>query len=73
MSVSDFGKSLIEGNNGVVTDKFAKEHPYISTGINLGLDIGVPYGVYKGTKYIGIKNSNRKYFDILENENNRNF
>lgn len=73
MSISDFGKSLIEGNNGVVTDKFAKEHPYISTGINLGLDIGVPYGAYKGTKYIGIKNSNRKYFDILENENNRNF
>ena len=34
MSWSDYTKSWINGNNGVVTDEFAKEHPYWSTGFN---------------------------------------
>lgn len=32
-------KGLINGNNGIVTDKFAQEHPFWSLGANLGGDI----------------------------------
>lgn len=54
MSFTDWTKSLIEGNNGFVSDEFAEEHPYISTGINLVSDIAVPYGIYKGINYVGM-------------------
>lgn len=37
-----FGKNLILGNNGIVTDNFAKEHPYWSMAINSLAD-GITY------------------------------
>lgn len=39
MSWSNYINSWINGNNGVVTDEFAKEHPYWSTGFNLFGDV----------------------------------
>ena len=40
-----FGRNLILGNNGIVTDKFAQEHPWYSMGANLlfdGAALGTP-------------------------------
>lgn len=33
-----FGRNLILGNNGIVTDKFAQEHPWYSLGANIIFD-----------------------------------
>ena len=35
LSGEDWRNSLIYGNNGIVTDTFAQEHPYLTAGINL--------------------------------------
>lgn len=44
-----FGRNLILGNNGIVTDNFANEHPYISAIANSAFDLASlgSYNVYK--------------------------
>lgn len=39
MSQSQYVNSLVNGNSGLVSEKFEKEHPYLSTGINIVGDI----------------------------------
>ena len=50
-----FGRNLILGNSGIVTDKFAQEHPYLSMATNIAGD-GVILGL-AGAGRTGIKNS----------------
>lgn len=55
-----FFNNLLFGNNGVVTDSFAKNHPYLSAGINLGADLIAPIK-------LKIKNAKIRDFSKLTN------
>ena len=44
------GKNIMEswfGNSGIVSDKYAAEHPWLSMAANMGTDIVIPYAAYK--------------------------
>lgn len=45
------------GNNGVTSDKFAQEHPYLSMGTNVLLDAAFPSVGYGVSKMNGLKTS----------------
>ncbi len=47
MTLDDYVNAWFNGNNDIVSDKFAAEHPYISTGINLATDLVAPFAGYK--------------------------
>lgn len=59
MSTNDYLNSLIEGNNGVVSDKFASEHPNLSIGINTGLDTLVGGTLLKSNPVSPVNNRNK--------------
>lgn len=40
MSFSDYTNKWLNGNSGIVSNKFAEEHPYYSAAINMAGDIG---------------------------------
>ena len=46
-SLSDWSNSWINGNNGITSNKFAKEHPYWSMAANLAGDAVVGGGLWK--------------------------
>jgi hypothetical protein len=52
MSQKQYINSWINGNNGVVTDKFAEEHPYWSAGINMAGDAAALGGIFGGSKIL---------------------
>ena len=47
----DFFQDWFLGNSGIVTDNFAREHPYWTTGLNTLFDFAKP--LYKGTMALG--------------------
>lgn len=53
--IGQFGRNLILGNNGIVSDAYAAEHPYLSMAANIVGD-GVTLGLI-GAGRTGIKNS----------------
>lgn len=57
-SWGDVANNMVFGNNGIVSNQFAKEHPYWSMAINGAGDI-LSFGGYKGFKTF--KNSNLRY------------
>jgi hypothetical protein len=48
MSGAEFGNRWINGNNGIVSDQFAQEHPYLSTAINMSGDMGTGFTALTG-------------------------
>jgi len=52
MSQGQYIDSWINGNNGIVTNKFAQEHPYWSTGINMAGD-AFTFGLGQAVKSAG--------------------
>lgn len=62
--IGQFGRNLILGNNGIVTDKFAQEHPYWSMAANGAFDaasMGAPKNILK------FKNMKKMYSGLSPN------
>ena len=62
MSWNKFGNNWFYGNNGLVSDKYAQEHPYASAAINLAGDIGA-FGTFSALRKLP------KYTALMEAEN----
>ena len=62
MSWDKFGNSWFYGNNGLVSDKYAQEHPYSSAAINLAGDIGT-FGTFSALRKLP------KYATLMKAEN----
>ena len=58
MTWSGYTDSWINGNNGLVSQKFSEEHPYISTGINLVGDAATLGGISGAKKLTNISKPN---------------
>lgn len=48
MSGTEFRDRWLNGNNGIVSDQFAEEHPYLSNAINMAGDIGLGFASSAG-------------------------
>ena len=53
MTWSGYTNSWLNGNNGLVSQKFSEEHPYLSTGINLVGDVGIGGGALLSKTNLG--------------------
>ena len=62
MSWDKFGNNWFYGNNGLVSDKYAQEHPYASAAINLAGDIGA-FGTFSALRKLP------KYAMLMKAEN----
>lgn len=62
MSWDKFGNSWFYGNNGLVSNKYAQEHPYASAAINLAGDIGA-FGTFSALRKLP------KYAMLMKAEN----
>ena len=62
MSWDKFGNNWFYGNNGLVSDKYAQEHPYASAAINLAGDIGA-FGTFSALRKLP------KYATLMKAEN----
>ena len=62
MSWDKFGNNWFYGNNGLVSNKYAQEHPYASAAINLAGDIGA-FGTFSALRKLP------KYATLMKAEN----
>ena len=62
MSWDKFGNNWFYGNNGLVSDKYAQEHPYASAAINLAGDIGA-FGTFSALRKLP------KYAELMKVNN----
>ena len=62
MSWDKFGNNWFYGNKGLVSDKYAQEHPYASAAINLAGDIGA-FGTFSALRKLP------KYATLMKAEN----
>lgn len=73
-----FGRNLILGNDGIVSDNFAQKHPYWSIGANLATDgviLGIPSIIKNGIKGIRpntLKTKSSKKFSTIDQSLNWN-
>lgn len=71
MSREDWQNSLVYGNNGIVSDKYAQEHPIMAMLANSAGSM-LPIGAVAGSTYRTLRNANAAFANIASKAIDRN-